>query len=78
MRSKAAEVLGSLAAAVDGVRECAGLGLESEELTELLRGVFQQGNRLEAAFTALVGALDRSEQERLHGQAVCQAWLHDE
>src|SRR5919204_4133218 len=78
MRSEVADRLASLAAAVDGVRECSGLGLASEELTELLRGVFREGNRLDAAFTSLVEALDRSEQERLHGQTVCQAWLAGE
>ena len=79
MRSETvADQLASLAAAVDGVLECAGLGLASEELTELLRGVFRETNRLEAAFTSLVGALDRSEQERQHGQTVCQAWLAEE
>src|SRR5437764_7404043 len=78
MRSEVADRLAALAAAVDGVAECSGLGLAGEELTELLRGVFREGNRLEAASTSLVGALDRSEQERLHGQGVCQAWLHEE
>ena len=78
MRSEVADRLAALAAAVDGVAECSGLGLAGEELTELLRGVFREGNRLEAASTSLVGSLDRSEQERLHGQGVCQAWLHEE
>src|SRR5919198_689792 len=75
MRAEVAGRLAALAAAVDGVAECPGLGLPAEELTELLRGVFREGNRLEAAFTSLVGALDRLEQERLNGQGVCQAWL---
>ncbi|HYZ01910.1 MAG TPA: DUF222 domain-containing protein, partial [Candidatus Binatia bacterium] len=78
MRSEVADRLAALAAAVDGVAECSGLGLPAEELTELLRGVFREGNRLEAAFTSLVGALDRLEQERLNGQGVCQAWLAGE
>ena len=78
MRSEAAEALSSLAAAVDGVRRCSGLGLEGEELTEFLRGVFQLSNRLESAFTSLVGELDRSERERLHGEHTCMAWLREE
>ena len=78
MRSEAAGALAALAAAVDGVCACASLGLASEELTELLRGVFREGNRLDFASTSLVGSLDHSEQERLNGQAVCQAWLRDE
>src|SRR5919198_899257 len=78
MRSEVAGRLAALAAAVDGVAECPGLGLPAEELTELLRGVFREGTRLEAAFTSLVGALDRLEQERLNGQGVCQAWLAGE
>ncbi|MBO0691250.1 MAG: DUF222 domain-containing protein, partial [Candidatus Dormibacteraeota bacterium] len=78
MRSEVAGRLTSLAAAVDGVLECSGLGLASQDLTELLRGVFRETNRLEAASTSLVGALDRCEQERMNGQTVCQAWLAEE
>ena len=40
----------------------------AEALTGALRGVFQQGNRLEAARTALIGELDRIEQARPDGE----------
>src|SRR5215218_7210386 len=78
MRSEAAEALKLLDQAVDRVRRCCDLGLEGEELTGLLRGIFERQNSLEAAFTALVGELDRSEQRRLHGQHTCAAWLRDQ
>ncbi|MBO0702822.1 MAG: DUF222 domain-containing protein, partial [Candidatus Dormibacteraeota bacterium] len=53
-------------------------GLGGEVLTGVLRRAFEQGSRLEAARTALVGELDRVERERPDGERErsVPAWLH--
>ena len=52
----------------------------AEALTGALRGVFQQGNRLEAARTALIGELDQIEQARPDGERErsVPGWLRSE
>src|SRR5947207_13878891 len=52
--------------------------LGGEVLTGAVRRAFEQGNRLEAARTALVGELDRCERERPDGERErsVPSWLH--
>src|SRR5437764_2753486 len=52
----------------------------AEALTGALRGVFQQGYRLEAARTALIGELDQIEQARPDGERErsVPGWLRSE
>ncbi|MBO0690273.1 MAG: hypothetical protein J2P40_11980, partial [Candidatus Dormibacteraeota bacterium] len=52
--------------------------LGGEVLTGALRRAFEQGSRLEAARTAMVGELDRVERERPDGERErsVPAWLH--
>src|SRR5437764_15246736 len=82
MRSRDAELLDEsldmIERGIEGLCRHGQSELGGEVLTAAVRRAFREGNRLEAARTALVGELDRCERERADGpgEQSVPSWLH--
>src|SRR5437763_9049777 len=82
MRSRDAELLDEgfrmIEKGIEAVCRYGRSELGGEVLTGAVRRAFEQGNRLEAARTALVGELDRCEREGADGPGAgsVPSWLH--
>jgi len=83
MRTRVAELAELLEAGaqqvVGALRTASGEGLSPRELTELLGAAFRQRNRIEAAITGVIGAVDAAaeqaaEEGDLTGGLSCAAW----
>jgi hypothetical protein len=72
LRSASKEFAGVLRSAVSD-------GLDTDELTELLKVAFTQRNQMDAAVSSAVGALDRAVAKAPGGELTaglsCAAWL---
>jgi len=49
---------------IDGLRQCAHLGLDADSLSDLLGSVLAHRNQLDSAVTEIVGSLDQRVEER--------------
>ncbi|MBO0690533.1 MAG: DUF222 domain-containing protein [Candidatus Dormibacteraeota bacterium] len=72
------QALDMLERSIEGICRYGRSEFGGEVLTAAVRRVFQEGNRLEAARTGLVGELDRCERERADGprEQSVPSWLH--